>query len=453
MKKLISTLFIIFIFFSCQDDWLEEKRSLSLVVPSTLKDMRLLLNNSFLFTNDGLSFCDISADDYYITDEVFAAAPTAIQRNLYLWEKDIYQGRTDIEDWNTAYEQIFTANVILDGLARINPSESQQNEYNSIKGGALFFRGKAMFCLAQEFAGAYIPEKANSQPGIPIRLSPDIDAPVSRSTLQQTYDQIVSDLSIATDLLGDIPESKTDASKPAALGWLARSFLSMGNYDKALECTERYLDITNLLMDYNDLDQERRYPFSLFNDEVISHSVVTSIYQIGFRPRALVKEQIFESYKEGDLRKDLFFIINEDGTVGFRGHYTGQNRYFTGIATDEMYLIKSECQIRTGNVQDGLKSLNTLLKTRYVTGQYENKENLSQKEALDFVLRERRKELLFRGLRWMDLRRLNLDPEYAVTLTREIEGMIYKLEPGDKRYVFPIPENVIASSGMEQNPR
>lgn len=134
MKKLISTLFIIFIFFSCQDDWLEEKRSLSLVVPSTLKDMRLLLNNSFLFTNDGLSFCDISADDYYITDEVFAAAPTAIQRNLYLWEKDIYQGRTDIEDWNTAYEQIFTANVILDGLARINPSESQQNEYNSIKG-------------------------------------------------------------------------------------------------------------------------------------------------------------------------------------------------------------------------------------------------------------------------------------------------------------------------------
>jgi hypothetical protein len=68
-------------------------------------------------------------------------------------------------------------------------------------------------------------------------------------------------------------------------------------------------------------------------------------------------------------------------------------------------------------------------------------------------LLERRKELCFRGLRWQDLRRLNKEPEYAKTLTRKIDGITYTLPPNDPKYVFPIPPNVIALSGMQQNPR
>ena len=59
-----------------------------------------------------------------------------------------------------------------------------------------------------------------------------------------------------------------------------------------------------------------------------------------------------------------------------------------------------------------------------------------------------------RGLRWTDLRRLNRDPRYAVTLTRSINGTTYMLPPNDARYVYPIPDAVIAANpGMEQNVR
>lgn len=74
-------------------------------------------------------------------------------------------------------------------------------------------------------------------------------------------------------------------------------------------------------------------------------------------------------------------------------------------------------------------------------------------EVLRLVLNERRKELAFRGIRWSDLRRLNKDERFAVTLSRTLNGQTYQLSPNDKRYVIPIDEQEIRLSGIEQNER
>jgi TonB-dependent SusC/RagA subfamily outer membrane receptor len=63
------------------------------------------------------------------------------------------------------------------------------------------------------------------------------------------------------------------------------------------------------------------------------------------------------------------------------------------------------------------------------------------------------KECVFRNLRWSDLRRLNLDPQYAKMLTRTATGTNYQLLPNDSRYVLPIADDEIRSSGIEQNVR
>ena len=74
-------------------------------------------------------------------------------------------------------------------------------------------------------------------------------------------------------------------------------------------------------------------------------------------------------------------------------------------------------------------------------------------ELLRIILQERRKELLFRSLRWTDLRRLNKDSRFAVTLTRKLNNDTYTLPPNDARYVLPIPQQEIEESGIQQNPR
>jgi len=64
---------------------------------------------------------------------------------------------------------------------------------------------------------------------------------------------------------------------------------------------------------------------------------------------------------------------------------------------------------------------------------------------------ERRKELIFRGLRWSDLRRLNMDTRFAVTLKRKVNNKEFLLLPKDARYTLQIPISVIKSSGIQQN--
>ncbi len=68
------------------------------------------------------------------------------------------------------------------------------------------------------------------------------------------------------------------------------------------------------------------------------------------------------------------------------------------------------------------------------------------------ILTERRKELLFRALRWTDLRRLNKEAEFRDTLYRFINGKKYQLLPGSDRYTLQIDRNTISISGIQQNP-
>src|SRR3981189_1202195 len=86
----------------------------------------------------------------------------------------------------------------------------------------------------QLFAPVYDSVSSRSLPamGIPLRLTADVNAPSTRSTVQQTYDQILGDLQQAVVLLpAAVPyANRNRPSRPAAQALLARVYLSMRNY-------------------------------------------------------------------------------------------------------------------------------------------------------------------------------------------------------------------------------
>ena len=100
-----------------------------------------------------------------------------------------------------------------------------------------------------------------------------------------------------------------------------------------------------------------------------------------------------------------------------------------------------------------MNDLNRLLKTRWATGFFVNYTAANAVEALNKVLQERRKELVIRGLRWFDLRRLNKETQFEKTLYRKINNQLFQLLPNSPRYTFYIPTEVIAISGLQQNVR
>jgi len=125
---------------------------------------------------------------------------------------------------------------------------------------------------------------------------------------------------------------------------------------------------------------------------------------------------------------------------------------FNGLAVDEVLLIKAECLVRRYRLDEASTLMNRLLINRYKKDEYQQVIFSDPHNALNFVLTERRKELIWRCLRWDDIKRLNKE-RANIVLTRIVGENIYRLEPNSNRYVFNIPQDEINRSGITQNIR
>lgn len=435
---------------SCMHEWLDTKPDRQLVVPTDIEDFQAIMDNSvYMNYITTPSLLEISADDFFVTSEQWNSQSKTHSKNAYIWKKDIFEGNGD-NSWNTPYRRIYYANVALEGVDRIDKTAENTDEWNNVKGSALFFRAISYSHLVELFTRPYNEDIADVALGLPLKMESDIDISPRRSTLRETYELIVNDLKKAALLLPIEPFIKTRPSRTATYGLLARVYLQMGNFSSALNYADSCIRYSDGLLNFEDLDSKISYPFPKYNDEVIFHE--SMIAESMLMTVANIDSVLYSSYNEGDLRKTLFFGDNGE-TVSFRGSYDGDRFLFTGLSVNEMFLIKAECAARLGNTDMAIQTLERLLQSRYVDSAFKLETGLQGLPLLKLILLERRKELVFRGLRWGDLRRLNQAEETQTRLTRVINGNVYRLEPNDKRYTLPIPDDVIQISGIVQNER
>jgi len=430
--------------------YLDQKPDAKLQLPTTVISVQGLLDNESTFNTVFPGSGEVSADNYYVTDATYNATSSQPLKNTYIWGDDI-TGTDFPNGWSRCYDMVSICNVALESLDKIAPG-SNPAAWNNVKGSALFLRSRAFLTVTGYFTKAYDAATAGNDMGIPLRLSSDYNVVSTRSSLQAGYDQVTGDLKTAAPLLPVTPVHVLRPSRPAAYALLARTYLLMNNYDSALAYANRCLALNSTLMNYNTLLSSAAYPFPLYNSEVIMHTIMSTPQILG-NTRAIVDSALYKSYDASDLRKTLFFKANTNGTMAFRGSYNQSAALFNGVATDEVYLVQAECLARTGKLSEAMTALNALLVTRWKTNSFIPFSAADKKTALGIILAERRKELLFRDLRWMDLKRLNRETDWQVTLRRKLNGVDYTLPPEDNRYALPIPASVIAISGMAQNPR
>lgn len=448
---LIFFLFVCFLIPGCKK-YLEEKQDQKLTVPDTVQDLQSLLDNWYTINQNFPEAGELSSDDYFLTYSDWSSRREYIRRT-YTWEEDrLFEPGTN-NGWGNSYYNAYIANTVLYHIPNVRKTTANESEWNNTKGSANFLRGICFAQLAWIWSLAYDEMTSETEMGIPLRLDPDFNTLSTRSTVKQTYDQIINDLKEAANYLPETPTHVIRPSKAAAYGWLARVYLSMRKYDSALIYSSKYLDRYSELLDFNSFDSSSDDPISSFNTEVIYHSLMNTPVSSS---RIRIDSTLYNSYKENDLRKVIFFKSNGNGTYRFKGSYDGSNyggNAFNGIATDEIYLIRAECFARRGDKDAALNDLNTLMEKRWKNnGTWIPFTTASSQDALIIILQERRKELIQRGLRWADIKRLNKEGANII-LKRELNSTVYILSPNSPRYALPIPEDVIAITGMIQNPR
>lgn len=455
MKPIIILNMILLVAFTgCSKDYLEKKPKSDILVPATLDDFQKLLDNIAL-VNTAPAIGRLATDEFYFQDNAaWQATFRPAERNAYIWASDVYEGVT-VRDWNDAYAQIFYANTVLAGIEKVPLTKGNLNDWNRIKGWAYFVRAFALYGLAETFCVPFDTKAASKALGIPVRLHPEIDELVQRGTLQQTYDQVFSDLQEAGNRLPRQvdPNFPSRPSYPTNLALMARIYLNMRDYTSALRYADSSLLLYNALLDYNSVSPTSSRPFNQLNKELLYYCSETADYNSLsiIATTSIIDSTLYRSYATNDLRKAIFFKLNSKGLPIIKRGY-GASAGFGGIATDEVYLIKAECLARTGQASPAMSVLNELLIKRWANGMFTPLSASSPAAALSIILGERRKELVWRSARWSDIRRLNMDGA-GITLTRVLNGQTYTLPPNDPRYAFPIPDDEIALSHIEQNPR
>ncbi len=450
MKRNIYAILILFclIVAGCSEDFLEKKPDKSLVVPTTLNDLQALLDNADRVMNIVPAIGMVASNDAFTTDNAWQGLFTATERNSYIWKDNIYEGEA-CADWNIPYQQVFYANVVLEGLEKIEPTSANEAQWKSIKGSALFFRAHAFHQLLELFS---MPVGESSALGIPVRLTADVNAEVNRASRLETLNQIINDLTEAMPLLPVNSSYKTRPTTAAAKALLARVYLIMGEYENAESWASASLSENNYLLDYNTLNAAATRPVARMNDEILFHGQMIT-YGYTVFSTTYVDTLLYASYENDDLRKQVFFRLRSPNRYTFKANYTGTSTLFGGIANDEVYLIRAECRARLGDIVGAVEDLNALLEKRWKAGSFIPVSETDPEILLARILEERRKELLFRATRWSDLKRLNQDERFAITLHRTLNGTEHSLAPNDVRYAFPIPDQEIQTSGIEQNPR
>lgn len=442
---------VIILFVGCKK-YLDQKPVSEVDTPDTLPELQGLLDryNRLNISDPGAD--EISSDDYYLTTADWQTQNEQ-HRRVYTWEKDnLFPIPSN--DWSSPYSSLYYANTVLDAIDKIEPIPSTITSWNNIKGQAYFWRARIFFRIANIWSLAYDKSTASTDLGIPLRLTINFNAPSQRNSAQETHTQIISDLKNAVQLLDVVPKAVTRPSKPAAAGLLARVYLSMREYDSCFKYADIALRFKHTLLNYNnspEIKPSASFPFQAFNTEVIFYALVNTP-SILLNARAKVDSSLYRLFNANDLRKTLFFRNNNNGTYGFKGGYDGNNGLFTGICTDELYLMRAEMYARLDNLISAADDLNNLLVTRWKQGTYQPYTFASKQEALQVILTERRKQLQMRCLRWMDIKRLNKEG-FNISLRRNISSQEFILEPNSPRFALPIPEDIIIMTGMPQNPR
>lgn len=143
--------------------------------------------------------------------------------------------------WYHRYNIILGANLLINKATDGSLTESPK--LLEILGQAYTYRAYAYLSLVQHYAKGYLIGNPATDPGVPLLFSSDAPfTSTGRSSVQEIYDQIDSDLNAAIAAFenasprpGGGPETKSQLNIDVAYGLMARTALSKGDWQAAAD--------------------------------------------------------------------------------------------------------------------------------------------------------------------------------------------------------------------------
>jgi len=328
--------------------------------------------------------------------------------------------------WSGSYYVIARTNLVLDNVEKLDISE---NDRRQLKGEAVFLRSLIYFNLIRIYGDVPLVLKDVSSPNEAISYK--------RESVDQIYNQIISDLTSVEDYLPPAYSNNKNigrATKIAVKSLLGDIFLTRKNYQKALEKFSEIVSSNEaaLLDDYSqifdsknannkeiifavqyarDLDPSQGNP--LVTRAWPNESVGDGLLRLG-QGNFLITDDLDRAFEENDKRKAM---NNYDFVTGYSRRYVFTRKYYDNEMTvkvesgndwiiyryGDILLKLAESLNEVGQTAEAFIYLDMIRRRAGLETNIQLKE--SQTEMRRALEKERRLELNCEGHRWFDLLR------------------------------------------------
>lgn len=409
-------------------------------------NVKKVLNGAYDAISDG----DLYGGNVLLFSELLAANDEIRWEGTFnqpdeIWQKAMITTNSFVRDtWLDAYDAINRANNILSAISIVAPADQ-----NRVKGEALYLRASMYFELVKLFAKPYSAGSVTTNLGVPLVLTPtrgiDESSKVPRSTVEQTFTQILADFNEAESLLPSVnPGSNATtrmvfATKAAAAAMLSRVYLQMENYPGARDAANRAINEAtangrSLAPTYagafNNTVNSSEYLFAMQVSALDGDNnmhLYWSIPAFGGRDGDVsIQASHLALYNPLDTRLAMFYTGAGDVRSG---KWQQQYRVLPIIRLAEMYLTRAEANFRAGTVV-GATPVDDYNRTHQRAGL-----PAALAVTLADILLERKLELAHEGHAIADVKRLRLS----------VDGFAYNAN----ELVFPIPQREVdATNGI-----
>lgn len=351
--------------------------------------------------------------------------------------------------WEASFEAINRYNVVLEGIAAATEggvlTQAQGNEY---KAELLFLRALTYHSLLIHFALPY-GVSGNNNYGLPIYTKAintkervEEARGIGRSTVEETYKQVLDDLDEAENLFstGDLHTVNgiTRASKGSVIALKTRVYLHKRDWNKVKEEASKIVNgttapftspvggygLTALPSDpFTSYNNNTESVFSIENsttDEASVNGAMAAMMSARTGGRALVAFSpiLYNTphWLANDRRRSLLFY-NENNDYWYCDKYqkvTTREEYAPIIRYAEVLLNYAEAELRRqgGDQALALELLNAVRNRALenpAAEAYTAASFADKKAFVDAILWERRIEFFGEGRRWEDIHRLAAD--------------------------------------------
>ncbi len=393
--------------------------------------------------------------------------------------------------WGSHYSAIKNYNIVLEGANKGIP-EGQEAYVEILKGIAYFCRASSYLTLARHFGNAYDPATASTDLCVPLVLKYDQYAKPARNTVQEVYDQILSDLLEAEFIFESYgyasPEpGAVEPTIDAAKALLARYYLDVQEYEEAAKKADEVIKsatgyklastATEMQYEFNyDSGTEPILQLFASKAEGMTYNTLFTMVQNDnegkfFGSYFLPSKNIINAYEYDDLRYQTWFTNGKypvfmNGTRHYGRtifiKYLGNPGLQTGVVEtgahaakplmiSEMYLIAAEANAKLGNTVRATAYLNTLQKARNASPTEGTMANIKKEWFRETVGEGHRLSCLKRWGDGFNGRPIQ-DGANGILMT----GAAYDekvINPGDHVLNWPVPAYEIKlNKNLEQNP-